>query len=231
MASTFNNISADDARDKVYLDYVASIAALHPNVAGYDPRNKAAPFEKRPATVTMLALENDLKPKEQHFGNASDLRNHFSQRKALSDGTPEGGNTPKMRIYILEGLNDGFVPVLGGFFSIDPSFFAEHEVISRWNEQHSGPRLTEHLPSLLSHRPYFYLPYYELLHSKNDIKEFQYNCGKTGRHISITRMEGKYLNEVLVRRKCSFWSAGMRTVDGMVCSSYLYFSLKLAFRI
>jgi hypothetical protein len=61
----------------LYLDYVANITALHPNVAGRDPRNKLGSLENRRATMMMLVFENNSKPREQDFKDIKDLREYF----------------------------------------------------------------------------------------------------------------------------------------------------------
>jgi hypothetical protein len=136
-----------------YQDFITGMAAMLPNLAGSDPRNKALSLEKRRATVKMIAFKKDSEPKVQDFQVAKDLKLHFDQRLQAAKTVPS--NEPKRHIYILEGLNGEFIATLGEYFYMDPLFFIEQEVISRWNKNHSPPQLTEPLPSLVHHRSHF----------------------------------------------------------------------------
>lgn len=62
-----------------YLNYVTNLAALLPNVAGSDPRNKSGSLENRHAGVTMIAFEKDSKPKIRDFADVKDFKEHFDE--------------------------------------------------------------------------------------------------------------------------------------------------------
>jgi hypothetical protein len=134
----------------------ANVAALLPKVAGSDPRNASGSLEDRHATVTMLAIQENSRPRRIDFKDANDLRVHLDHRreaaKTLSTSASE------RRIYILEGLNAQFIATLGEYFYMDPSFFVDHETISIWNKNHSETRLTERLPSMIYPNSRFCLP-------------------------------------------------------------------------
>ena len=48
-----------------------------------------------------------------------DLRTYIHRSSSAGEG-------PHRRIYVMEGLNPGFISMLGTHFNIDPSFFVAH---------------------------------------------------------------------------------------------------------
>jgi hypothetical protein len=187
-----------------YRDYISLVSALVPKVAVADPRNPASPLENRHANVTMLNLKENTKPYCREFSDTSSLQEHLDRRLRAAKPTPAG--TPERRIYILEGLNADYIAILGGFFYMDPLFFVDQEQTSIWDKSHFGARMTECLPSVAESMSSFRLPYFEIMYFNKLIEHYQMHCKSTGRHIGITRMSGKFEKEVIVRRKCSFWS-------------------------
>lgn len=185
-----------------YQDFIGLISGLNPKVAVADPRNSAGPLENRHANLALLNLKENAKPYCREFTDTISLQEHFDRRLRAAKSPP--GGIPERRIYILEGLNADYISILGGFFYIDPLFFVDQEQISIWDKSHFGARMTECLSS--SSRSSFCLPYFEMLYFKEVIEHYQMHCKNTGRHIGITRMNGKFENEVIARRKCSFWS-------------------------
>jgi hypothetical protein len=187
-----------------YHDHIARVSALIPKVTTTDYRNTWISFPNRDASAAMLTLKEKTEPDCTEFTDANALKEHFDQR--LREARPHPSGTPERRIYILESLNSEYVAVFGAFFFMDPSFFIDQERTQIWERRHFGTRMTEPLPSIADAQSSFYLPYFEMMHFKERNTDFETSCRTTGRHVGITRLNGNYEQEVVVRRKCSFWS-------------------------
>ncbi|KAK7996320.1 hypothetical protein PG991_015787 [Apiospora marii] len=118
--------------------------------------------------------------------------------------TPRG---PSRSVYLLEGLSQEFVSVLGDHFQIHPSLFMDHERLVP-----AGGRLTGEnggipfLPSAICGRDHVSFKYHEPLVLPTRPAGFRNLCDISGRHIAVTRLVGQLSDVGISRRKCTFWS-------------------------
>ncbi|KAH7330046.1 hypothetical protein BKA65DRAFT_527721 [Rhexocercosporidium sp. MPI-PUGE-AT-0058] len=186
-----------------YHDSVERVSALIPAAVTTDYRNKWIIFANRHVAVTILDVKEETVPDCSTFAYIDTVNEHFEQR-LLEECTPS--SPPKRRIYILEGLNTEYIALFGGFFHMEPSFFIDQERTQIWDRWHYGTRMTEPLPSTADTTSRFHLPYFEMMYFQGPIRDFETSCTATGRQVGITRLNGTYEQEVIVRRKCSLWS-------------------------
>ncbi|OCL07743.1 hypothetical protein AOQ84DRAFT_364717 [Glonium stellatum] len=121
------------------------------------------------------------------------------------------GDSPRRRIFLMEGLNPGLISILGTQFNIDPSFFAAHERTILWNPDQDGVSDNNLPPSMQNPMKAFRLKYYEVLKTNPGIQQFgagRTACSVTGRHVGTSRLNGEFYSCGVLRRKCSFWSSG-----------------------
>jgi hypothetical protein len=81
-----------------------------------------------------------------------------------------------------------------------------HERPVVYTSEHYRVHDTVRLPSQLDRQDNFQIKYYEMLHLDREPESSFMHCYRTARHIGITRLNGKYQQAVIARRKCSFWS-------------------------
>jgi len=125
------------------------------------------------------------------------------------------------RLYILEDISNEYVEIFGSQLGLDPSFFARHLRVTRW-ESSSGASNAPPLPSTIDGVDgvrSFLLRYPELVvfpptfptYPENDIKDKRHwfcDC-HLYREITMTRLPGPNFppdRVGVIRRKLSFWS-------------------------
>ncbi|OCK85477.1 hypothetical protein K432DRAFT_421743 [Lepidopterella palustris CBS 459.81] len=186
-----------------YLDYISELTSFNPGLKKADPKNKENhPLKPGNATVVMLEmLGGDRGVEKKEFKCALDLQKYFDQEPPVN--TPN----PRRRIYLMEGLAQDYVSVLGKQFYMDPSFFMRQERTCVWSNDFTPISDALPQPSLLQPNKNFLIQYCELRQFDNELSNAPLYCHRTGRHIGMTpaRMEEKTTTGIL-RRKCSFWS-------------------------
>ncbi|KAK6860528.1 hypothetical protein PG995_004164 [Apiospora arundinis] len=134
------------------------------------------------------------------YTSASALATALRENKTTSRG-------PSRSVYLLEGLSQEFISVLGDHFGIHPSLFMDHERLVP-----AGGRLTGEnggipfLPSAICGRDHVSFKYHEPLALTTRPTGFRNLCDISGRHIAVTRLVGQLSNVGISRRKCTFWS-------------------------
>ncbi|KIX02724.1 uncharacterized protein Z518_08666 [Rhinocladiella mackenziei CBS 650.93] len=129
-----------------------------------------------------------------------------------------GSSDPDVRrIYLLEGLSDDFVSVLGNHFRLHPSLFMDHDRLlllgNRMTGEGGGLPI---LPSATCQRDHVSLKYHEPLVLSERPTSFRIICDTSGRHIAVTRLMGEFSDVGICRRKCTFWSK-KTGVGGWTC--------------
>jgi hypothetical protein len=115
--------------------------------------------------------------------------------------------TPRRSIYILEALSKDFVTVLQDHFQTRPIVFQDHEKHVALYQRTTGEAVgVPLLPSANYGRDYVSLKYHEPLVFSPEPTGYRNICDTSGRHISVTRVMGKFSEVGVARRKCTLWS-------------------------
>jgi hypothetical protein len=193
-------------------DYRTQIEALtnkYPNLVHenrqYEYDSRCASFPK----VACFELGTSNTGKLYPFTTEAELRKHLTSNHSESNG-----QTPRRRLYILEGTNLGCVDAFGTAFQVDPSVFVRHRRIYFWETDHLSGN-TPPLPSLLDPQRSFLMEYHELLYFKTDLEQLYVKTGRekfylrsagNERHIALSRLDGKLQDVGIAHRKASFWA-------------------------
>ncbi|KAF2802596.1 uncharacterized protein BDZ99DRAFT_428324 [Mytilinidion resinicola] len=186
-----------------YLDFIAERCSYDPGLMIADPKNKDHPIKPGNATVVMLEQDHSsLNFASKEFKSCSDLQSYF-----MNDSASPQGPHPRRRIYIMEGLAQDYISVLGSQFFMNPSFFMRQERTCIWSNAFTPVSDSLPQPSLLEPHKSFMIDYCELRQFPQIIPNTAMFCKRTGRHVGMTpsRHEEKSTTGML-RRKCSFWS-------------------------
>ncbi|KAL8380899.1 hypothetical protein RB595_005270 [Gaeumannomyces hyphopodioides] len=163
------------------------------------------PWRQVDARVVVLRLGSDgffQAPIE--YTEASDLARHLT---AVAAEAVPPADSPSREVYLVEGLCEEFVAVLGGHFQIHPSLFADHERLVPFGGRHTGESGgIPFLPSAISGRDHVALKYHELVVLPARPPGFRNMCATSGRHMAVTRLMGELSEVVISRRKFTFWS-------------------------
>ncbi|KAF2187149.1 hypothetical protein K469DRAFT_663185 [Zopfia rhizophila CBS 207.26] len=182
-----------------YQEYIASLIGSNPGLEKPDPKNKDHPLKPGNATVVLLEAPASGQPgfKKQQFKNSSELKRHFH--------TADHDHSLR-RVYIMEGLAQDYISLIGGHFFIDPTFFLRQERTCVWSNKFTPTRDALPQPSLLDPESSFHLQFCELRHFKQKVPNEPYFCHRTGRHVGMnaSRQEEDSTTAIL-RRKVSFW--------------------------
>jgi len=185
-----------------YLDFIAERCSSDPGLKTADPKNIDHPI--KPGNATVVLLEQDhgsLNFSSKEFKSSSDLQSYFSNEPKLQP------NPTRRRIYLVEGLAQDYVSVLGSHFFMDPSFFMRQERTCIWSNTFTPVADSLPQPSLLEPERSFLIDYCELRQFSEVMANTAVFCKRTGRHVGMTpaRHMEKSTTGIL-RRKCSFWS-------------------------
>ena len=99
-----------------------------PSLRKRDPKNNLISWPHPKARVVVLGAKAD-NTVDRYPGDIlgqDDLRTYIHR-----SGSPEEG--PRRRIYLMEGLDPGFISILGTHFNMDLSFFATHGRTMLWD--------------------------------------------------------------------------------------------------
>lgn len=193
-----------------YQKQIDCLAKKYPNLVCEDHRryeyySPGAPFPR----VACFELGASSSGKPYKPKNEEELRKHLKPNHSESNG-----QTPRRRLYILEGTNSGCVNAFGTAFQVDPSVFVRHRRIDFWETDHLGGN-TPPLPSLLDPQRSFLMEYHELLYFKRDLEQLYVETGQekfylrsagNERHIALSRLDGKLQDVGIATRKASFWA-------------------------
>ncbi|ORX95318.1 hypothetical protein BCR34DRAFT_498565 [Clohesyomyces aquaticus] len=191
--------------DGPYLDYITSLCGSNPGLKQRDPANKDHPLRVGQAVVYLLDSPANGPPDFQNtqFRDAKDLKRYFN-------GTSD--NHDRRRIYIMEGLAQDYVAVIGGHFFMDPSFFQRQERTCVWSNEFTPTSDALPQPSLLNPKKSFHLQYCELRQFETIMKNEPFFCHRTGRHVGMTPpRHAEESTTGILRRKVSWWC---RTTTG-----------------
>ncbi|KAF2653637.1 hypothetical protein K491DRAFT_694490 [Lophiostoma macrostomum CBS 122681] len=189
-----------------YQEYLEALSASNPSLKKPDPANKNNPLKPGNAKVVLLESPAVGQPifSRRVFESPTgpqDLRSHFA-----------GINTTeaKRRIYIMEGLAQDYVAVMGGHFFMDPSFFQRQERTCVWSNDFTPTSDALPQPSLLDPQKSFHLQYCELRQFSKALDNKPFFCKRTGRHVGMTAsrtQDGPRGSTTgILRRKIGWWS-------------------------
>lgn len=154
------------------------------------------------------------------FGPATEYQSSVGLQTHL-DHRNLSNTTSQRSIYLLEGLSPEFTEVLGSHFRLPPSIFQDHERLIAFHKRATGESGgIPFLPSAIHGRSYVSLKYHEPLSLSVVPTGFRNLCEVSGRHIAVTKIMGSFCEDVILRRKCTFWSRKLAT-GGWDCESYL----------
>jgi hypothetical protein len=197
-----------------YQDQANALCGRDPRLRRRDPKAVAqkTPWPDAKAWATVLEMDAENKSADavqrREFLDAKDLDLHL-------DNHDLGSARGKGRVIILEGINPKFIAVLGRHFKMHPSIFVEHERVVVMNRNAHGESDGMPLPSVTRSRDHRTLKYYEPLEfSSMAPTSFRWVCGTTGRHIGVSRLDGRLTPVGVVRRKCSVWSRMRAAANG-----------------
>ena len=157
-----------------YRRYIEAMSGSNPGLKRPDPMNeKKHPLIKGNALVVLLESPATSPPdfSKHEFVNVSTLRKHFQERKE---------KPPARRIYIMEGLAQDFINVLGSHFFMDPSFFLRQERTCVWSNDFTPTSDALSQPSLLMPKTMFHLQYCELRQFSRIVQNQPFFCKRTG---------------------------------------------------
>jgi hypothetical protein len=135
--------------------------------------------------------------KPHSFVNIGELRDHFKHASHNHD---------RRRIYLMEGLAQDFVSVIGGHFFMEPTFFQRQERTCVWSNEFTPVSDALPQPSLLSPDKTFHLQYCELRQFNKALENRYFFCERTRRHVGMTAPRHKEDSTTgILRRKTSWW--------------------------
>lgn len=155
--------------------------------------------------MAILELGTDNKIKRDTSADPDRLRRHLADIKQLE---PDADTRTTKRIYLLEGLNPGFIDPLGSHFNLDPSMFKKQERTCVFSSEHEWANDNVALPTSRG-SSYMHLRYFVVLNFGKHLPKLnslQVSCADTGRHIGVNRMLDEIQPNAAVRRKTSMWS-------------------------
>jgi hypothetical protein len=131
----------------------------------------------------------------------TDLVDEASIERCLNDPTPS------RRLFLLEGPHTDHAKVLERHFKIAPTFFRKHQRSSRREVGHRANR-TPPLPSLVKPQKTWCVDYFVLRHFKCDWESLSLwvRCAENRRRIELTRVNGRFDETGIIKRKASYWS-------------------------
>lgn len=155
----------------------------------------------RSMRVILLEFEegSDAVQMQHIFMSPERLLDHFNQEQ--NNGTRRLTNA----VYLVEGVNQSVIDILGQQFDMHPSIFMEYENVAQGAAHDYSPAAL--LASALATRSYLCMNYEELVRlpdeacGKNSLR-----CTRTGRKIRVTRLNGEFDNVGMLRRKCIHWA-------------------------
>ncbi|KAF2203539.1 hypothetical protein GQ43DRAFT_438725 [Delitschia confertaspora ATCC 74209] len=179
-----------------YQEYIEVLTGSNPGLKRPDPKNKNHPLKPGNATVVMLEADSSGTPKfkQTTFNDATHLKDqlltHCGDRR---------------RIYIVEGLAQDYISVMGSHFWMDPTFWLRQERTCVWSNDFTPTSDALPQPSLLEPEKTFHLQFCELRQFATALENKPYYCYRTGRHVGLTSIRENSTTGIL-RRKISFWS-------------------------
>ena len=154
----------------------------------------------KPRVVALHLDSNDSLSPATEYQDPDVLQTHLHQRA--------GSNTTAQRsIYILEALSRDFVAVLRSYFQLHPALFLDHDRLVAFHNRATGEGGgIPFLPSAIQGRDYISIKYHAPLLLSMLPTDFRNLCDVSGRHIAVTRINGRFSEVGVARRKCTFWS-------------------------
>ncbi|KAK8118161.1 uncharacterized protein PG998_006442 [Apiospora kogelbergensis] len=202
--------------------------ALAKSLYSSDPRMRTSVLNSTPPLKGAWTPWSQLRDRAVvlHLGSSGSFEEpvEYTSASALAIALREqvtASRGPSRSVYLLEGLSQDFISVLGGHFRIHPSLFMDHERLVP-----AGGRLTGEnggipfLPSASCGRDHVSLKYHEPLVLPTRPAGFRNLCDVSGRHIAMTRLVGQLSDVGISRRKCTFWSNETPS-GGWSCTYYL----------
>ncbi|KAF2705060.1 hypothetical protein K504DRAFT_389091 [Pleomassaria siparia CBS 279.74] len=203
-----------------YQEYIAAMSGSNPGLKTPDPMNvKNHPLKPGNALVILLDAQVTETPvfKSHEFRSAAELGKHLNVDMA---------GKPRRRIYLMEGLAQDYINVIGSHFFMEPSFFLRQERTCVWSNDFTPTSDALAQPSLLTPKRMFHLQYCELRKFSEAMENNPFFCKRTGRHVGMTPARDKEQSTVsILRRKISWWC---RETEGggwdavILCDPQLY---------
>jgi hypothetical protein len=166
----------------------------------------------RNGQVRVLALEvpkpnpsNPFALNQEIFHDADELRQYL--------GLWQNKQTTENTIYILEGLNQETIEIIGSHFDLHPSIFLDYirsAQVPSYRKGHSSM-----LASSWATRDHLVMTYRELLGVDVDAAELR--CARTDRDIARTRVNGNLDHVGILHRRAVIWSKQRDAQPGWDC--------------
>jgi hypothetical protein len=200
-----------------YSDLVQDLCTADPRLKERDAEliECHIPWKDRPHRIVKYEIkDNGTLLEDTEYSDLKDLDNYLDSRDL------QGGNG--RTCFIVEHISPSLVQILGSRFGIHPSVFVNHEratssynlFFHKWGQQSDMPML----PSAVRANSSFTLTYREVLHTFPPPGSPYIRCADSGRFASVTRRLGGLSPNVVMRRKCTFWSRRVGG-KGWICES------------
>ncbi|KAK0741408.1 hypothetical protein B0T18DRAFT_354092 [Schizothecium vesticola] len=186
-----------------YQDLINKLSAADPRLRSRCTKNLRQKIPWPQPNARLVVLEGG--PDGSSFGQPVE-HDAASLNAYLKDQPAAPAPAKLRRVFILEGLHPDYIASLGGHFGMHPSMFIDHErviVMSSFMKQGSD---TFGLPSAAQASEHRTIKYHEPIGLSRNVQGcFKMCCAETGRHVAVTRVQGRFLDVGVVRRKCTIW--------------------------
>jgi hypothetical protein len=188
-----------------YRNLIESLCTADPRLMNGDQKRTRQKISWSSSSIRIVHLQLHLDKAFQQTGAWSDTES-FDAYLAHHMASI----TAERNVILVEGLSRQLISTLGSRFDIQPSFFVEHErtVIFTADPQEASDFPL--LPSCIKWRTYadgLTMKYFEPMGFSPPPPSFGMVCAETGRHIGVSRVNGKIESVGVCRRKCSIWPA------------------------
>ncbi|KAK4454550.1 hypothetical protein QBC34DRAFT_392002 [Podospora aff. communis PSN243] len=191
-----------------YQDLIRDLGQCEPRLRRPDKR------WSRNGPVRVLALEipkpNPSRPfavSQETLRDADELRQYLGLRQ--SKQTTDHLKT----IYIIEGLNQATIEIIGTHFNMHPSIFLDYIRSAQISGDRKGR--SSMLASSWATRDHLVMAYRELLGVDVDAAELR--CSRTTRNIARTRVNGNLDHVGILQRRAVIWSKQRESQPGWDC--------------
>ncbi|KAH8646427.1 hypothetical protein BGZ61DRAFT_488276 [Ilyonectria robusta] len=170
-----------------YQDFIKSLCWADPTLRKRDRKaiKRGVPWPGCTPQLVVLDVQGETISRDLETSDPDKIREHFELRKSET-------NPGRRMIYMLEGLSPAFIGVLGSRFMMHPTFFANHNRVSRAAVNHRGEENL--LPSIAAGKDHVCLKYSEL--------------------VALPVGFGEFSEISMLSRKCSFWSCSTTPAGG-----------------
>lgn len=196
----------------IYLETVRAMCVRNPNIRRDHTKYATSPAEYGKATVLELSLAKPFHVERQDYESSQELSSYLRTNDRCL----------RNRLILLEGVAKNFVEVLGSYFNMDPSFFANQKRPNSWELSQFNIERTPNLPSLNNPATSFLIRYPEMYYfpiiaDRTQLHDKYVKDLDGRRHVHISRRtreidkdkdlkSGLFDNVGVVGRAASYWS-------------------------